>query len=99
MNLGLRTILLVAEHEFAPEPEFEEPEFAAETELVAVPEPEPEFEPEAEPVVDSDEVEALRAELAEARAELAHLQEVLADSMTALAALTAEAAGEPYTGE
>ena len=34
-----------------------------------------------------------------ARANLAHLQEMLADSMTALAALTAEAAGEPYAGE
>jgi hypothetical protein len=77
-----------------------------ETEPVALPEPEPvvesepepvvELEPvaEPEPVAESDDAAALRAELDNARTDLAHLQEMLADAMTALTALSAEAAGQ-----
>jgi hypothetical protein len=43
-----------------------------------------------------DDAEHLRAELARAREDLAHIQGMLADAMTALAALTAEAQGVPY---
>ena len=95
-----------AEREPEPEPEPEtEPELppAAEAEpafeLVVDPGPEPESESVPELFASSDEAEALRAELAQARTDLARLQEMLADSMTALAALTAEAEGEPYAGE
>jgi len=45
-----------------------------------------------------DDAEDQRAELDAAREDLAHLQEMLADAMTALAALTAEAQGVPYEG-
>jgi hypothetical protein len=73
-----------------------EPKPEAEPEPAAEAEPEPEPEPETEPSTDG--ADELRAELEEARTDLAHLQEMLADAMTALAALTAEAAGEPYEG-
>ncbi len=73
-----------------------------EPEPEAEPEPEPlpaaEAEPEPEPEPRPEDSTALRAELEEARADLAHLQEMLADAMTALAALTAEAAGESLQG-
>jgi len=86
--------------EAEPEPEVEyEPEPQPGFELVAEAEPEPEFEPEpevSEPVAEDEDVAALRVELEDARTDLAHLQEMLADAMTALAALTAEAAGETY---
>jgi hypothetical protein len=80
-----------------PEPVAEaepEPEPAPAAEAEPEPEPEPAVDPEPEP---EPEDAALRAELEEARADLAHLQEMLADAMTALTVLTAEAAGEPYT--
>jgi hypothetical protein len=89
----------------APEPEFEpEPELEPAAEAKPEPEPEPEPEPaaeakpepEPEPEPEPADAAALRTELEEARVDLAHLQEMLADAMTALAALTAEAAGEPY---
>jgi len=93
-----------------PEPVAGEPESEEEPELEAAAEfvePESEAEPEQEPehepglevasiAAESEDAAALRAELADARADLAHLQEMLADAMTALAALSAEAAGEPY---
>ena len=91
------------------EPEFE-PESGDEPEAVEATVPvlelvtQPWFptEPEAgeagpEPVAaESDETAALRAELEEAREDLARLQGMLADAMTALAALSAETGGAPY---
>lgn len=67
-----------------------EPLVAASTE--PVPEPEPAAAPEP------DDSTALRAELDEARADLVHLHEMLADAMTALTALTAEAEAQPHEG-
>jgi hypothetical protein len=62
----------------------------------------PEHEPEPAlppvPAVQGDDAGALRAELDAAREDLTHLQEMLADAMTALAALTAEAQGTSYEG-
>jgi hypothetical protein len=84
--------------EAKPEPE-PEPEPAAEAEPEPAVEPEhvPAAEAEPEPAADPEpEDAALRAELEEARTDLTHLQEMLADAMTALAVLTAEAGGEPY---
>jgi hypothetical protein len=49
-----------------------------------------------EPVAEGEDAAALRAELEQARTDLTHLHEMLADAMTALTALTAEAAGEQY---
>src|SRR5262249_7398449 len=72
------------EPEVAPEPELE---FAREP-------PEPEFAPE--PVAGRVEAAALRAELDAARTDVSRLHDVLADAMTALAELSAEAAAEPY---
>ncbi len=95
----------VAEPE--PEPVAEEPEAPAEPEPAVQPEPEPEPAPEPQarsepaPQVSPEDADAavLRAQLDEARQDLAHLQEMLADAMTALAALSAEAAGETYGEE
>jgi hypothetical protein len=89
------------EPQAAPEPDPEpepEPEPAAEAEPQPEPEPEPESaaEAEPEPEPEADDTSELRAELEEARTDLAQLQEMLADAMIALAALTAEAAAEPY---
>jgi hypothetical protein len=70
---------------------------APEPELVAV-EPEPEPEPQVVPAAKGGDAEDLRAELDAAREDLAHLHEMLADAMTALSALTAEAQGVPYEG-
>jgi hypothetical protein len=56
----------------------------------------PESEPQPVPVAQGEDTEDLRAELEAAREDLAHLQGMLADAMTALAALTAEARGVPY---
>ena len=73
--------------------------------VVAEQDPEPQPDPPAaapdpvpEPVAEHDDPAELRAELDQARADLAHLQEMLADAMTALNALTAEAAGRPLAG-
>ena len=74
-------------------PEFPVPELGDVSELA-----ESEAAPEPARAAGDDEVARLRAELEEARADVAHLREMLADSMTALAALTAERAGKPYTG-
>jgi len=86
-----------AEAEPEPEPELSPAaETAQEPEIEYAPEVQPGFElaePGADPLeTDSGDkdVAALRAELDEARAELAHLQDMLADAMIALAALTAE---------
>jgi hypothetical protein len=100
---------VMPEPEPEPEPELEpggEVMQEPEPEPVAVPEPEPvavlpEPEPEPEiapvPVAESEDAAALRVELEDAREDLSRLQDMLADAMTALAALSAEAAGEPYT--
>jgi hypothetical protein len=45
--------------------------------------------------LDADETAVLRAELERVRADVAHLQEMLADALAVLTALTAEPAGEP----
>jgi hypothetical protein len=101
---------LQPESEFAePEHEFVlEPEPAPIVAVVSDPEPQPDpaaaayepaFEPAEAPVTEHEDASQLRAELDDARAELARLQEMLADAMTALNALTAEAAGKPYTGD
>lgn len=103
-----------AQEAFEPEDQFAEPELVEYEPVPApivavepVPEPQPEPAPAADelaepmaaaPVAEYDDAMELRAELDEARAELAQLQEMLADAMTALAALTAEAAGKPYEG-
>jgi len=89
-----------------PEPVVEpEPEPVPVVAVVPDPEPEPvavhsEPEPEPEPVPSApgDDADDLRAELDAARQDLAQLHEMLADAMTALAALTAEAQGVPYEG-
>jgi hypothetical protein len=95
-----------AEPEFAePEPplyeDMAEPEPAP---IVAVePDPEPQPDPAAaadEPLAavgESEDTAELRSELDDARADLAQLQEMLADAMTALAALTTEEPVEPYS--
>jgi len=80
-----------------PEPE-PIPAFPAEPEPGPEPLPAAAAEPEPEQALPADvESAELRRELDEARADLAHLQEMLADAMTALTVLTAEAAGEPST--
>jgi len=84
---------------FEPEPGPErvpEPEPLPEPEPVVAAVPEP--DPAPVPAAHGDDAEDLRAELDAAREDLAHLQEMLADAMTALAALTAEAQGIPYAG-
>jgi hypothetical protein len=101
-----------AQDAFEPEHQFAEPELVEYEPVPApivavepVPEPQPEPAPAAdEPVepmahatvAEYDDTTELRAELDEARAELKQLQEMLADAMTALTALSAEAAGKPY---
>ena len=103
-----------AQEAFEPEDQFAEPELVEYEPVPApivavepVPEPQPEPAPAADepaepmaaaPTAEYDEATELRAELDEARAELTQLQEMLADAMTALAALSAEAAGKPYEG-
>ena len=86
-----------------PEAAGQGPELVAEVESVDEAEREPvaqlQPEPEPEQVAESDDAAALRAELESARTDLAHLQEMLADAMTALTALSGEAAGEQYAGE
>jgi hypothetical protein len=101
----------VAEPEFAePEPpvheddapvDWAEPEPAP---IVAV-EPDPEPQPDPAPAADespaalgeSGGTAELRAELDDARTDLAQLQEMLADAMAALSALTSDAPVEPYS--
>ena len=89
-----------------PVPELVVPEHVAEPEpapVVAV-EPDPEPQPDPAPAADepmaafgeSQDTTELRAELDDARADLAHLQEMLADAMAALSALTSDAPVEPY---
>ena len=88
VDLGLEQELAEIAADYQP-PAEQEPEPEPD------PEPEPEFAPE--PIVaESDGAATLRAELADAHADLARLQDMLADAMIALAALSAEAAGEPY---
>jgi hypothetical protein len=93
------------EESAAPQPEPEPEPIVLPPAAVAV---DPELEQELEEIkaeyqppapieaLEPDDSTALRAELEEARADLTHLQEMLADAMTALSVLTAEAAGEPY---
>ena len=97
-----------AQEAFEPEHQFAEPELVeyepvpapiVAVEPVPVPQSEPApaaDEPTEPTVAEYDDTTELRAELGEARAELTQLQEMLADAMTALAALSAEAAGKPY---
>ena len=100
-----------AEPEFAePEPPVHElavPEHEAEPEpapVVAV-EPDPEPQPDPAPAADepiaalgeSQDTADLRSELDDARTDLAQLQEMLADAMAALSALTSDAPVEPYS--
>jgi hypothetical protein len=90
------------EPEIEPEPEPEpelDPAAAAgpAPELEPADEPEPHMELQPEAVAESDDPAALRAELEEARTDLARLQEMLADAMTALTALSAEVAAEQPT--
>jgi hypothetical protein len=84
----------VLSYEPVPEPA---PIVAAETDPEPQPDP-PAAAPELTPVAEHDDPAALRAELDQARADLAHLQGMLADAMTALNALTAEAAARPSVG-
>jgi hypothetical protein len=81
------------------DPELEQELQEIRAEYTAPAERKPADKPKLAPAVDAsareDEVARLRAELAESREELAHLQGLLADAMAALAALTDEAAGEP----
>jgi hypothetical protein len=88
----------VQEHHAAAD--WAEPEPAP---IVAVePDPEPQPDPAAaadEPLAavgESEDTAELRAELDLARTDLAQLQEMLADAMTALSALTTDAPVEPY---
>lgn len=97
-----------AQEAFVPEHQFAEPELVeyeqvpapiVAVEPVPVPQSEPApaaDEPTEPTVAEYDDTTELRAELGEARAELTQLQEMLADAMTALAALSAEAARKPY---
>jgi hypothetical protein len=85
----------VAVVELLPDPIAAGPEFEQiKADYTPPAEREPEPEPEPEPIAESDDALALRAELADARTDLEHLQEMLEDAMTALAALSAEAAAE-----
>jgi hypothetical protein len=87
--------------------DFAEPGYDPEPAPIVAAAPDPEPQPDPAPAarerlafadVDLDDSAKLRAELAEARADLAHLQEMLEDSMIALAALTAERDCKPHAG-
>jgi hypothetical protein len=90
--------------ELAPEPEVPELEEAELDEIRAEYAPlalelvtDPWSTPEPEPVgAESGEAAALRAELEDAREDIARLHGMLADAMAALAALSAETGGDAY---